>query len=199
MNERQSSEPGSALRAVSDLLWTLVEAFALFVLLSLVIGRFEVRQVSMEPNFHEGQRVIVSKMETLWPRLVSVAEAASDHEPEPVSLQRGQVVVFYKSADHVGDPLIKRVIGLPGETVEIKDGSVLIDGAPLNEPYVGNLPTPCMGSCGPVTLAPNTFFMMGDNRPNSLDSRSFGPVPGEQIIGHVVLRYWPFSQIALFP
>jgi signal peptidase I len=184
---------------VWELLQTAIQALLLFAALSYLTGRFEIHQVSMEPNFHEGQRVVVSRLEMLWPTwLVGVAEAAGEQRAAPVSLQRGQVVVLYRSEQHQGDPLIKRVVGLPGDLIELKDGAVYVNGARLDELYLQGARTPCLNQCAPLTLTPDQYFVMGDNRPNSLDSRSFGPVPSEQIIGRVVLRYWPLDQFAFY-
>lgn len=185
---------------VWELLQTGAQALLIFMVLSYLTGRFEIHQVSMEPNFHEGQRVVVSRLEMLWPTwLVGVAEAAGEPRAAPVSLQRGQVVVLYRAVEREGDPLIKRVIGLPGDTIELKNGAVYVNGARLDEPYLHGTRTPCLSQCAPLTLGTNQYFVMGDNRPNSLDSRSFGPVPSEQIIGRVVFRYWPLDQFAFYP
>lgn len=185
---------------VADLGWTIVQALVLFLVLSALIGRFEVHQISMEPTFHEGQRVLVSKLDSIWSSLlVRTAHAAESRRSSPFALQRGQVVVFYRTPERGDDALIKRVIGLPGDTIEFAEGQVLINGAALDEPYIHGLATTCSVVCGPMTLGPDQYFMMGDNRQNSLDSRSFGPIPADQIVGRVVLRYWPLDQIEWVP
>jgi signal peptidase I len=185
---------------IVDLLWTVVQALILFVILSALIGRFEVHQISMEPTFHEGQRVLVSKLDSLWSNIiVRTAHAAESRRSSPFALQRGQVVVFYRTPERNEDALIKRVIGLPGDTIEFRAGHVLVNGAQLDEPYVHDAQTTCATNCGPLTLGPDEYYVLGDNRLNSLDSRSFGPIPAEQIVGRVALRYWPLSQIEIFP
>ena len=185
---------------IRDLAWTAIQALVLFLVLSALIGRFEVHQISMEPTFHEGQRVLVSKLDTIWSNIfVRTAHAADSRRSSPFALQRGQVVVFYRSPQREDDALIKRVIGLPGDTIAFEDGQVIINGARLAEPYIHDLQTSCAAECGPTTLGPDEYFMLGDNRLNSLDSRSFGPIPIEQVIGRVVLRYWPLSQVEVFP
>jgi signal peptidase I len=185
-------------RVIVELLRTMVQALLIFLILSALIGRFEIHQISMEPNFREGQRVIVSKLDSLWSSFVSTAHAADDHHGSPFALKRGQVVVF-NPLSHAGDPLIKRVIGLPGDTIEISGGMVLVNGQTLDEPYINGLQTTCSTYCGPLTLGPDMYFVMGDNRSNSMDSRVFGPVPASEIIGRVVLRYWPPEQIDIYP
>jgi len=186
--------------AAVGILQTGLEAAALFIVISLVIGRFEIHSVSMEPNLHEGQRVLVNKLDHLWPRwLVGEAEASEGHRSSPFAPQRGQVIVFYENAEHTGIPLVKRVIGLPGETVEIRGGRVLINGQVLDEPYLHGVLTTCDLCNYPIVLGPDQYWVMGDNRPNSRDSRSFGPIRSDQIVGEVILRYWPLDKVTLHP
>jgi signal peptidase I len=186
-------------RAFFELVKTAIQVLILFLLLSLLIGRFEIHQVSMEPNFHEGQRVIVSKLDNIWDVLVvRTAHAAETRTESPFAPKRGQVVVL-NPPNGDGDALIKRVIGLPGEKLEVRDGLVWIDGRQLDEAYVNGQETSCYSACGAVQLGEDEYFVMGDNRPSSLDSRSFGAVPADKIIGRVVMRYWPLDKIEMYP
>ena len=107
---------------------------------------------------------------------------------------RGDIVLF-ENQQGEEDPLIKRVVGMPGETLELRDGRVFVDGEPLDEPYLRRetcvrlIPKTC--SFGPVEVPEGEYFMMGDNRANSVDSRYFGPVPEDDVIGEALLRFWP--------
>src|SRR5262249_53761971 len=149
---------------------------------------------------HEGQRVLVSKLDSIWSSLfVRTAHAADQRRNSPFALQRGQVVVFFKTPARDEDALIKRAIGLPGDTVELRDGTVLINGIRLDEPYPNGAAPSCGNYCQPITLGPDQYFLMGDNRTNSLDSRSFGPISASQLVGRVVLRYWPLDQVEIYP
>lgn len=200
MTQVPQRERSRARSTITDLAKTAIQALLLFIILSALIGRFEIHQISMEPNFHEGQRVLVSKLDSIWSSLfVRTAHAADLRRSSPFALQHGQVVVFFKTPARDQDALIKRVIGLPGDTVELRDGAVLINGVLLNEPYVSGAQTFCGNSCQPFTLGPDEYFLMGDNRANSLDSRSFGPILASQLIGRVVLRYWPLEQVEVYP
>ena len=200
MTQEPQRQRPRARSAIVDLAKTAVQALLLFFILSALIGRFEIHQISMEPNFHEGQRVLVSKLDSIWSSLfVGTAHAADSRRNSPFALQHGQVVVFFKTPARDQDALIKRVIGLPGDTVELREGAVLINGVPLDEPYVNGAQTFCGNYCQPLTLGPDEYFLMGDNRANSLDSRSFGPIPASQLVGRVVLRYWPLQQIEMYP
>jgi len=147
------------------------------VLLTLIIygavnfttGRFRIESISMLPNLQPGQYVIVDKV--------------SYRLGKP---QRGDIVVFQYPLAPEKD-YIKRVIGLPGETIFIGGGVVSINGQPLNEPYIAAPPS--LG--GAWTLGPDQYFMMGDNRNNSSDSRSWGLLDRKYLIGKAVFVYWP--------
>lgn len=142
-----------------------------------------VRQNSMEPNFSDGDYLIISRQSYKLFR----------GEPE-----RGDVVVFdsgQELTDGSEKYLIKRVIGLPGETLTIKDGIVYADGRVLDASYTADGTT--SGDVEDYVVPDDCYFCMGDNRNNSGDSRdpSIGPVPADAIIGKVVIRLWPFSSI----
>lgn len=161
---------------IREILETVIPA----VLLALLISHFVaqgtyVEGQSMEPNLHNEQRLIVEKI--------------SYHLHLP---RRGNIVVI--DVDFSDIPLIKRVIGLPGETVEIRDNRVLIDGQPLDEPY---LPTLFMRDYGPLQVPDGFIFVMGDNRGASNDSRAFGPVSLDRIMGRAWVSYWPPDEIGL--
>ncbi len=126
---------------------------------------------SMEPNLLERQRLIIDKVSY---RL---------HPP-----QRNDIVVLNRP--DMDEMLVKRIVGLPGETIEIYQGTVYIDDIPMPEPFPHDIG---IYSMPPVTLGPLSYFVLGDNRDNSNDSRSFGPVKREHILGRVWLRYWPFQ------
>ncbi len=133
---------------------------------------------SMEPSLYGDQRLII--------------ELVSYRFEQPA---RGDIVVL-NVPDRESVPLIKRVIGLPGDVVEIRDGQVLINGAPLAEPYLSES-TP--GDMQPRLVPEEHLFVMGDNRDASNDSRFFGMVPYAQIIGRAWLRYWPPAQAGVLP
>ena len=133
----------------------------------------------MVPTLEIGDRVFVNKFIYRF------------SEPE-----RGDVVVF-RSAEDGDEELIKRVVGLPGDSIEVRDGVLFVNGERREEPYL-NRRFPDSGFYGPTTVPPNHLFMMGDNRPNSRDSRFFGPVPFENIEGEAFVIFWPPSHIGLF-
>lgn len=109
------------------------------------------------------------------------------------SPERGEIFLFEDPANGP-DPLIKRVIGVSGDEVELRVGKLFLNGEPQNEPYV-NQQTPDTRSFGPVTVPEGYVFVMGDNRSNSLDSRFFGPISEDDLIGEAVFRFWPVGRI----
>jgi signal peptidase I len=152
---------------------TVLIAVAVFALLRLTVQSYTVVMSSMEPNFQEGECIMVNKV--------------SYHSSGP---QRGDVIVFNPpfNSPH---PFIKRVIGLPGEIVEIRDEKVFVNGIPLSEEYVMAPPDYTM----PATEVPeNEYFVLGDNRNNSNDSHSGWTVPRDNIIGKAWFIYWPASR-----
>jgi len=156
----------SLLREIVE---TILLAVILFLAVNFTTGRFEVRGYSMEPTLYDGQYLIVSKV------------IYRIHPPE-----RGDIIVFHPPNGD-SDDYIKRVVGLPGETVEVRDGVTWINGVPLEEPYIAS----AAGSSGPRTLGEGQYFVLGDNRANSSDSRTWGVLPQEDIIGKAWLCYWP--------
>ena len=199
MTIRRSSSRFSIWRVIREMVESAIMAIVLYAIISTFIARYQVLNISMEPNFHEGQIVVVDRLDSLLPSwLDGVAHAEGNKLSGSSMLKRGQVVVFYPTAQHEGIPLIKRVIGVPGDTLEFVNGEVHVNQERLEEPYINGLATGCSQYCN-LVLQPGQYFVMGDNRPNSFDSRSFGPVDDENIIGHVVLRYWPLDRLEFYP
>lgn len=166
---------GSLLR---ELVETIVLALLLFLVIRQVVQNYRIESHSMEPNFYEGQFVLVSKL------------AYRLGEPH-----RGEVVVFHNPGN-TSEDYIKRIIGLPGDTVEVVGDTVLINGQELAQPFAHNLNTE--GSLfGPLVVPEDTLFVMGDNRPRSSDSRAIGPIDQDLVVGKAWLRIWPFSVFGL--
>ena len=166
-----------ALRVLREILETMIPAVIIALLINLLLAQAtRVYGQSMEPNLHTDQRLVVEKISysRWWPVR---------------GPQRGDVVVFRIDPD--SDLLIKRVIGLPGDRVEIRSGQVIINGAPLDEPYITR---PTYGDYGPVDVPPLHIFVLGDNRGFSNDSRAFGALPLDSIIGRAWVSYWPPGQ-----
>lgn len=160
----------------------VIALLAAFLVRTFVFQTFYIPSGSMEPTLQIGDRIIVSKL--------------SYHLH---AVQRGNIIVFHappKEATVCADPnvtdLVKRVIGLPGETIWSKGNTIYINGTALAQPWFPA--TPLGPPIEKQTIPANNYFVMGDNRTDSCDSRMWGPVPGSNIIGHVILKIWPLSQ-----
>jgi signal peptidase I len=164
------------------------------------VQAFKIPTGSMENNLLIGDHLLVNKL-VFGPTGTGLERALM-----PVgSIKRGDVIVF-KYPEEPDRDFIKRVIGLPGETLEVKEKKVYINGSPLDEPYVHFLQPPSASSelsevtsfdvrerYGPVTVPADQYFMMGDNRDNSQDSRYWGFLPRELVKGKALFIYWSYE------
>jgi signal peptidase I len=156
-------------RFVLDILETIVLAVVLYFGINAISARVRVDGTSMLPTLQNNEYVLVSRL--------------SYKIGQP---QRGDIIVFALPTDHSQD-LIKRVIGLPGETIRIDDGKVSVNGSILEEAYISQSPV----YNGQWTVGENQLFVLGDNRNNSKDSHQWGLLPRENVIGKALLIYWP--------
>ena len=163
-------------RFVREIVETIAFTLLIFSLIHYGVQGFRTSGESMEPNFHNNEYVLVNKIEYLF------------QQP-----QRGDVIVFRYPLDPSED-FIKRIIGLPGDTVQTTPDSVRVDSVVLHEPFI-SIPSNIANETW--KLAPDQFFVMGDNRDNSLDSRFWGPLDRSYIVGKVVLSYWPLNELSL--
>lgn len=171
---------GEKLKSVArEVAETLLLAVVIWLGVNFATARFVVEGNSMEPNLHTGEFVIVSRLAYML--------------GEP---QRGDVVVLHPPTNP-DQEYIKRVVGLPGDTVEVQAGQVYVNGALLDEPYI-SVPTP---QSGRWTVGEDEYFVMGDNRTNSDDSRKWGQkqLVAELIVGKAWLIYWPPREWGVIP
>jgi len=178
--ERQGKPQPSTLRNVVE--WIVIAGGALlvaFVIKTFLLQAFYIPSLSMAPTLRVNDRVLVNKL------------SYDVHD-----VHRGDVIVFQSPPEESSETkdLIKRVIGLPGETVESSDGHIVIDGRPLNEPYLHGVFT---GPVEKTTIPPDHYWVMGDNRTNSRDSRFFGAIPKSLIVGRAFVRVWPVTALDL--
>jgi signal peptidase I len=168
--------------------WIVILAIAVSAALlirSFVLQPYYIPSGSMEPTLKVGDRVLVNKLSY-----------------DLHSVHRGDIVVFGKPPDDISPgikDLIKRVVGLPGETISTRNGEVYINGSELAEPWLpkGQVPVPGGPSCvlQTTTIPSGEYYVMGDNRGNSEDSRCFGPISGKLIVGRAFVRVWPLSRL----
>ena len=184
----QTAKKPTAGRTIFEYVLLAVVAIAVALLIqAFLVKPYRIPSESMEDTLLIGDRVLVDRISWRF------------SEPE-----RGQIVVFHPPFS--GPVLIKRVIGMPGDTISLKDGDVWVDGQQLVEPYVRKVdgrtePTEPFDNGLPWSLQqpykvpPGNYFVMGDNRTDSGDSREFGPVSRGQLVGKAFARYWPPSRI----
>jgi signal peptidase I len=203
-------QPHTPVRyVVRELLETAVFILLVFLIVRGVVQNFKIEGSSMEPTLHTGQYILVNKLIYFHFDLnapLRLLPGQADLPPRIVypfrPPQRGDIVVFEYPRD-VRKDYIKRVIGLPGEVIEIREGSVYIDGKRLDEPYLRGASTYCLSGyrCaqGLITVPPGSIFVMGDNRGNSSDSREWDALPLDRVVGQAWLIYFPFSDWGLVP
>src|SRR6267142_593446 len=160
-----------------DLIFALMIAALVVV---FVVQPVKVEGTSMLPRLHDGERIFVNKL------------IYYDEYSWAPKVDRGDNVVFW-FPDDPSKSYIKRVVGLPGDTIEMRDGTVRVNGTQIDERYLDPRFNVSPKSQAPVYVRPNYYFVMGDNRDNSSDSRSWGLVPKKYIYGKALLRYWPPS------
>ncbi len=171
------SEPSSLVRGVREILETVLPAVLIALLIHLFLAQAtRVEGYSMEPTLYGQQRLVIEKL--------------SYHFHAP---QRDDIVVVHVPG-YGQEMLIKRVIGLPGDTIEVRGGQVFVNNQPLAEPYLRGV---THGDFPATVVPPETIFVMGDNRDNSNDSRAFGPIAFKDIVGKAWVRYWPLGVAGL--
>lgn len=159
-----------------ELMETVVLSLIIFFVIRMGVQNYRIESHSMDPNFAENQFVLVNKL------------AYRFGEPE-----RGDVVVFH-NPNNPREDYIKRIVGLPGDTLELQGGTILVNGEVLDEPLIHQ---PTHGLMGQVVVSPEHLFVMGDNRANSRDSRNFGELSTDLVVGKAWLRIWPFNKFGL--
>ncbi len=165
-DELNSGQPTEAV--AREIIETLLLTFFIFWLVNSLIGRYRIDGNSMNPTLYDGQYLLINNI--------------SYYLDEP---QFGDIIVFHHPRSELN--LIKRVIGVPGDHIEISDQKVKVNGITLDEPYINALPT----YSGAWDVPEGEYFVLGDNRNNSSDSHSWSYLPGENIVGKAMFIYWP--------
>ncbi len=198
----EESLPTSTAASLGRGLWEIVQILVLALLMVMVIRNFihnyRIDGVSMEPNFHDRQFLIVNRFAYcpgIHIEIPVVNTSLFDKTWCTGTPNRGDVVIFRYPRDPSRD-FIKRVIGLPGETVEVIAGQVYINGKLMPEPFG---PNPGSYNAPPITVGPDEVYVMGDNRNNSSDSHLWGPLKLNLIIGKALISYWPPQDWSIVP
>jgi len=180
--------------AIREVLETVLLTVLIFLMVRAVVQNFKVEGHSMEPTLYNGEYLLINKaiywqidlqpLAKLFPQAASNQTEKTDLFRAPA---RGDIIVF-RAPQSPDRDFIKRVIGLPGERVEVRNGKVFINGQALSEPYIDDPP---LYEEQPVVVPPDSYFVLGDHRNNSSDSHVWGVVPRENIIGVAWVSYWP--------
>lgn len=177
--EEETSNSWDAVKTViREVLETVILTVIIFFLIQTVVRNFRVVGTSMEPNLHNSQYLIVDKI--------------SYRLGEP---QQGDVIVF-EPPNRPGEDYVKRVIGMPGDLVEIRKGHVFINNEPIEEPYVVY---PGSYSMNPRRVGVNELFVLGDNRNSSSDSHNWGMLETDKVVGKAWISYWPPNYWGIIP
>jgi len=169
LDETEKPQNEDWKRLLLDIFETIILAVILYLGINVLSARVRVDGLSMNPTLQHGEYVLVSRISY-----------------KTGELQRGDIIVFGLPTDP-DQHLIKRIVGLPGETIKVEDGKVLVNGNLLNEPYIASAPV----YSGEWTVGEDELFVLGDNRNDSKDSHQWGLLPIENIIGKALVVYWP--------
>jgi signal peptidase I len=203
MNATETTTTTPVKSVIRDVVETLVLTLVIFLIVQSVVKNFKVEGSSMEPTLHDGEFLLVDKAVywSLPPSLVQrVLPANATNVPDGRFFifhgpQRGDIIVFRFPHDTSRD-FIKRVIGVPGDIVEVRDGRVIVNGQPQTETYIMAPPHYQMA---PERVPLGNYFVLGDNRNNSSDSHVWGLVPWYDVIGQAWVSYWPLGDWQFFP
>lgn len=191
-------------RVGREIIEAVVLAAVVFMLLQVTVRNFKVDGSSMDPTLEDGQYLLVNRLVYLRVELDRLAkivpfwkagEGSSRHAIH--APKRGEVIVFEFPDSNPNNPrkdFVKRVVGLPGETMRMFDGKVFVNEEVLNEPYLSHKDH---SNASKVTLGEGEYYVLGDNRAHSNDSRSWGAVPEANIRGKVWMVYWPAPGIQI--
>jgi signal peptidase I len=179
MEPRPSMNAQTIKKIIGEIIFSLVPAILIAFFINYFITEAAVVEQgpSMQPNLYVGYRVMTEKVSYRF------------HEPD-----RGDIVIVEQEGQAVD--LVKRIVALPGEIIEVRAGHVWLNGEKLSEPYVKELGGP---SYGPSRIPDGTVFILGDNRRLSHDSRAFGPVSLDAVNRRVIFIYWPLEEFKIFP
>ena len=213
--EQDQPAPETAIRrpqvrsVVRELFETAVFVLLVFFIVRGVVQNFKIEGQSMEPTLHTGQYILVNKIVYFHFDINAPLRLIPGNGDLPAKIiypfhtpQRGDIVVFEYPRDYRKD-YIKRVIGLPGDRFQVKDGRVYVNDTPLYEPYLTD-PTDCRpgdpcANGAVITVPAGAIFVMGDNRLNSSDSREWAELPFDRVIGKAWVSYWPVDEWGVIP
>lgn len=199
----EGEKPSRSRSLVRELVETGLMALLVFLAVRATFQNYRVHGHSMDPNLQDGEFLLVNRIEYAQINIQKLSNfvpfLSPGNDPKRdvfTSPQRGDVIILEDPRQPNGDRLVKRVIGLPGDKLEIVSGTVYINGRLLHEPYI---PMPGDYTSPPIVIPENQFFVMGDNRRNSEDSRYLGLIPRDLILGKAMVAMWPSNKLGFAP
>ena len=192
--------PSSASRLIREIVETSLLAILVFLCVRASFGTYQVEGHSMDPTLQDGEFLIVNQLTYARIDTNNLSDVVPGFPGGKHDVfggpGRGDIIILHNPQDPAGKRLVKRIIGLPGELIETTGGEVRIDGHPLEEPYIHIT----WRVSGPSVVCPaESYYVMGDNRDNSSDSRVFGCVPHDLLIGKATISLWPSDRFGLAP
>lgn len=198
---RHFKEDPTLRQLIKEMIETILLALLLFVLMEFSVQNFKVEGSSMRPTLAQDQYLLVNKiiyarvgLDDLAPFIPFVHASQNGAERSMFAFhppERGEVVIFHFPRDPTRD-FVKRVIGVPGDTIEIRRGEVFRNGEYVEEPFITE---PSTRSYDPVYVRDGHYYVLGDNRRSSNDSRDWGLVPEQNMVGRAWMRYWPLDSL----
>jgi signal peptidase I len=205
---REKSASRFVLYCVRETLEVVIVVLFLVIIIKQGFGEFRlIPSESMLPTLHVGDRIVVEKV-SHWYRQPQRGDVLVFYPPEPEAILRhdpwsvflrltGFSGILYDKESKIDTAFIKRLVGLPGDVIDVRPGKgVYINDERIDEPYINEIANTCtfINYCGPVTVPPDMYFMMGDNRNHSADSRYWQFLPEDRVIGRAVFRFYPFDK-----
>jgi signal peptidase I len=191
------------LKSIRDISETTITAVLIFVILQISTQSFRVDGTSMDPTMADGQHVMINKFiyasadRSIFGDILHAIKGGDDGERAYLfhAPQRDDVIVFTPPTGPVAEFLVKRIIGIPGDEIDIRGGQVWVNGEPRDESFPVTREN---GGVYPLTVDADNLFVLGDNRDRSNDSRTWGQLPARNVVGRVWFGYWPPEQMKLF-
>jgi len=191
------------LKSIRDISETAITAVLIFVILQISTQSFRVDGRSMDPTMADGQHVLINKFvyasadRGIFGDILHAIKGDDDGERAYLfhGPQRDDVIVFTPTTGPIAEFLVKRVIGIPGDEIDIRGGQVWVNGEPRDESFPVTREN---GGVYPLTVDADNLFVLGDNRDRSNDSRTWGQLPARNVVGRVWFGYWPPEQMKLF-
>ncbi len=204
LQTRSDTGPGNndghrGRRFLREVVETVAAAAILFFVIQAMVQSYQVQGPSMEPSVHNNELLLVNKAvyfnvaRSTVDLLLPFVDLQNGNDIYPFHPPRRGDIVVLRGPDGSTRDFIKRIVAIPGDTLELRRGELYVKDELVDEPYLADLDS--RGSVGPIVIPPGSYYVLGDNRSVSRDSRSWGPISEEMIVGKAWIAYWPFGEL----